>query len=723
MGAFNVASFFFVAQLSGLAQGISGPKRQPQGAYAANTGVAFLRAFQVGSFEGGADVVSAGRSLPGWTPRSPARIAATEPRTRLWALLTEVGVPAAPLQSVAAVSQTPDVATASASAFADGVSGSNGNDLEVGDPLRRPLVVDIAYTCVRSGLADIMIEYRFASARSAPVVLSVQKECAALTRVGLDVGSSRLRRSDVVREGVSHWTTATASRRLVPASTQRTELFLSLKPHASAYDSAWQVLAAPRVLTTPLVEGDADAGPVQQTTPPRSGWRRQLLDRGLRLAQLRHAGLWGLPSDDGDAEHDSPAADVRLGGTLAAGGPLSAATGSLLQRRRQPPGLVVDFVCRGHGLSLVEIELAPYPAYQPFRPTVVSFVKQCGDILHNGFGLASYPLHAPWIATPDLVSDEGVVVGRLGTIDNTQRSTAVFWRSHWPNLGPPDATRLNCAVRVGAKAFGGSGDVPINNRSVANVSLAGPVTVDASMDESGLLAGHQTVLSHCVQPGVVQCTLQFGWRLHGGPSISFTKVCGGIRSDVDVVSDLQTAKAVVLRGQEAPQWSANPAVVLPPEENRQTFTVMLDKALEPGKEALKVAPPTIRVLSPDVVNARLSGDLVLGGEVSSNVSAKSMDIEVITECLETGSSRIEVTLPLGGGEPFKPLTFAFLKRCYVVSYWQQWWISVLAIFLLIFLVSCTALLVGVIHLQRGYQAEEKKKGEFKSSRPREDRAR
>merc|ERR1719343_1505219 len=61
------------------------------------------------------------------------------------------------------------------------------------------------------------------------------------------------------------------------------------------------------------------------------------------------------------------------------------------------------------------------------------------------------------------------------------------------------------------------------------------------------------------------------------------------------------------------------------------------------------------------------------------------------ECLDTGTSNIEVTVPIGGGQAFQPLVFSFTKRCVSNRFLFPYaGISALGIFGLFFLLStCT----------------------------------
>jgi len=231
---------------------------------------------------------------------------------------------------------------------------------------------------------------------------------------------------------------------------------------------------------------------------------------------------------------------------------------------------------------------------------------------------------------------------------------------------------------------------------IASGSVA-PATVTQGGD-TGTLTGRQDVRFSCVKAGVSTCTLRLNWKLYDGPAPQFKKVCGGVRNDVDIESDSPGAPLVLLAGKSTAAWGMNPQVTLPPEEDTTTFTVSLDQELQPGETSLRLAPPQIRVYRPDVVRALIVGDLVNGGEVET--VEDGADLEVQMECLTTGTSRIEVTLPIGQGPSFKPLGFSFSKRCVMISYYQQWWVISVLTFLGVFLLSCTIMLFCVYNFQK-----------------------
>lgn len=347
-----------------------------------------------------------------------------------------------------------------------------------------------------------------------------------------------------------------------------------------------------------------------------------------------------------------------------------------------PPGLKLDVMCVRKGAALVEVEIAPFPAYQPYRPVTFAFVKQCGGAVRQGFDVATHML-VPNFVQPNLLRNGAPVKaakkGFAGDVGNLKSTASVYWRSSDPSRGPPDAMRVTCEGGI-----------------VQSSVLAPSPPTRAS---GGILAGRQDIRFSCTRSGISWCTVHFAWKLYEGPSVRLRKFCGGERDDVDVFSDMAGAPAVFLQGSRQDRaWGKSPEVTLPADQDKTTFTVSLDRALKPGEQILKVAPPQIRVYSPEVVEAVVLGQLAKGGDVDADKDGGS-DLEVETKCKKTGTSRIEVTLPISSFEPFKPLNFAFSKTCVVVGYWQQWYVVALLTFAMFFSVSCLAVLGCVYNFQ------------------------
>jgi hypothetical protein len=336
-----------------------------------------------------------------------------------------------------------------------------------------------------------------------------------------------------------------------------------------------------------------------------------------------------------------------------------------------------------NGAALIEVEVSAAPAYQPYHPTVLSFIKRCGGVLSQGFDVASHMLTTRFVA-PDILRDgvpaDSTSNGFAGDVNNLASSFSVYWRLADGSHGPPAASSVTC-----------EGDV-------VSASLA---QAPSPIAAQGILAGRQDVKFQCARSGDSWCTLRFAWQLYEGPSVRFRKFCGGIRNDVQVFSDMANTPAVFLQGRTDKVWGSSPEVTLPAEDEKTIFTIALDKMLVPGEKILKMAPPRIHIFRPDVVEAWTAGDLVNGGEVDKDSEA-GLDLEVQTKCKKSGSSRIEVTLPIESIEPFKPLSFTFNKQCNVTPAHHMLVMALLS-FLTLLCVSVCVMMVCMYDADKKYE--------------------
>lgn len=613
---------------------------------------------QIGSFQGGADVVTNGIVQGPWSQAAPRVVTPNERQTRLWAVVANVATSGVPLMSLSATSAQPDVAVARLRWTTD----STHSKIMIGNVLK-PLVVDVVYECHRSGSTAITMVYRFSDARVAPVEISFTKECGQRARAGLSLGTRGDRTDDVVRNGASLWSIATVLQRIIPPSQAYVDLFWALRASGGEDDTAAQSMAAPRVRVTPL---SLHVNPAKELPIAESHrWQRRLQGLANRELSERRAGQWGLDDTQGVASNpasgktqEPEVVRVHIIGALQDGGSLPAV--SQIPNNVSPPGFRLNVQCLRMGAALVEVEVSPAPAYQPYRPTIISFVKQCGGVLSQGFDVSSRMLTAKFVE-PDILRDGAPVdstnEGFGGEVNNLAGTFSAYWRLADGSHGPPDASTVACEGNV--------------------VSAAISHSADPTPDQ-GTLSGRQDVKLQCVRSGTSWCTLKFGWQLYEGPSIKFRKQCGGIRKDVQIFSDLANTPAVFLQGQTDSVWGSEPQVTMPSEDDKTIFTIALDKMLAPGEKVLKMEPPRIHIFRPDVVEAWTGGELVDGGEVVKD--SDGGDLEVQTKCKKTGTSRIEVTLPIKSIEPFKPLSFTFNKHCNVTP-WHQMWMMALFPFL------------------------------------------
>eukprot|EP00811_Abedinium_folium_P013772 NODE_22815_length_693_cov_3.213781.p1 GENE.NODE_22815_length_693_cov_3.213781~~NODE_22815_length_693_cov_3.213781.p1 ORF type:complete len:176 (-),score=39.41 NODE_22815_length_693_cov_3.213781:166-693(-) len=134
-------------------------------------------------------------------------------------------------------------------------------------------------------------------------------------------------------------------------------------------------------------------------------------------------------------------------------------------------------------------------------------------------------------------------------------------------------------------------------------------------------------------------------------------------------------------------WASNtPEATLPEDAEKATFTVSLANALAPGDEPLLLECPSINVSQPSILLARAAGELKIGGEVHDR--SNGSNLEVAMTCLRTGSSLVQITLPVAGSG-YTPLVFTFKKRCVTATRMQQIYIYVLFGVAALVIFACT----------------------------------
>lgn len=620
------------ASLAGAVEAVRAAESGRGGLLAADSGeLPGLQALQVGSSPGVADAVARGLALPGWLPESPAVISATETRTRLWASLLAPGpdghgVPL-PESSVLTSSDDPSVAVASVLRSPDD-----------------PLALEVHYECRRAGATRLQVAFVGAAgaARSrapAAVQLSLEKECAAQAQQGLSVGTSP-GMHDVVLDGSSAWSTATAIQRVIPAAKDHLRLYPALRPGDAGAGSAAaaQLAALPRITVTTLASGGAPEG-----TSELQRWQRRLSHRAHHEERLREEGLWGPPLRE--ARHgDAAAPEVLRVEALPQDGALLRGAASLAAP------LDLRFECRAMGAALVEVELRPQLLYQPHRPAVVAFVKQCAAVTATFFDLSTHQLRPTSLQggapQPADLLRAGAPVGHLPSVGGQRGEEEVFWRSARPELGAPSAARVECDGGIASATVGRIGE---------------------DQPRNGILTGSLRMHFGCLKAGSARCVLRVAWPRSEGPSVSFRKVCGGLNRGVDVESDVPGAALVLVKGQDQASWTLGGAgvpsqeVVFEPSQQNATFTVFRHKKRVRGDDAVELGPALVNVSNSSIVEARLIGDLARGGEVDSAVEGEDLQVEM--QCVGTGTSQIKITLPDASGELLQPISFAFTKKC------------------------------------------------------------
>ncbi|CAK0874149.1 unnamed protein product [Prorocentrum cordatum] len=531
-----------------------------------------------------------------------------------------------PLEDFVVVSADPSVAVAEAFLEVNG----GGSEAAVGAILP-PLVADVVYTCRRAGAARLAAQFRFRDPRLAPVELSLVKRCAADARGGLSLGTAAELAPDVVRDGASMWAPTTALQRIVPADTERLVLYWTFGhpgEQEAAQPHAAQALAAPSAAVTPLeLQGEpVRAGPAQVRR-----WSRRLLQRSAQETHAQSLGSWGLPQD-GAASAQS-VLRVAFAGALASGGqqPLGSVPAGAAGTK-----IAVELECVEVGTALVEVQIAPLPLYQPHRPAVIAFVKQCGWTALDGVDVSTHPLE-DGDALPDIVS-EGTVLKDLPELGPQNATATVYWDSLRRGLGPPDATTVDC------------GDGPAN------------ASVEVLEDSSGS-SGHMRLHLTCRGEGRATCAMRFGWRLHRGPVVRFAKACSPPGRAASIESLMQRRLGAL-----TPERAVTPVLC------HGSAASLSSSAMEVPADAFKVictffpnasvglSAAEVSVADPEVVHVVPTGSLAFGGEVDPHIGG---NIELDLSCLQSGSSNVQVVLQQLPASSAPPVVFSFSKRCQV----------------------------------------------------------
>jgi len=390
-------------------------------------------------------------------------------------------------------------------------------------------------------------------------------------------------------------------------------------------------------------------------------------------ARQRRGGSWSL-LDTSLLSGAGRDAVNSLGGQLAAQDVLrvhvagTARNGSTLTETDQTgdlPSFRVEFECLRNGAALVEVEVAPCPAYQPYRPLVASFVKHCAVSSNNGFDLSTEELSPDGgAAQADLVAD-GTLLRSLGTVGNLKDSVTLFWRSRELGLGPPDSCELTCDENITA--------------SMAR-------TVVESTGKASIM-GRQELEFGCLATGVAHCSLEFGWRgRKKGRTLEFSKACGG---ELDFIVKANHPE-IFLQGHHGLDREATIHAW-----KAARFTLSLNPAHWMGAtEDIHLGHPVINSTHPEILLASL------GSTVGSKLSAETtVDLEVNMRCVKTGHAPVEVTMPvLAQKTLFLPVKFSFVKTC-VRSDTEDWAVPI-GVYAVAFFVSLILTVVLRIFVQR-----------------------
>jgi hypothetical protein len=296
-----------------------------------------------------------------------------------------------------------------------------------------------------------------------------------------------------------------------------------------------------------------------------------------------------------------------------------------------PVPVKIGFKCLHPGTALVELVLTPSPPFQPYRPMSVFVHKVCGGSSKPGLAVGLTQ------GGSDIVSN-GKLVGKMHDVESLTDTTRLYTSYTPMSIDDPDAELQPTLKCVGANPWEA-------NPTVQTVLTAGTET------------GSFDIFYACQHKGVSQCTFSLGLKFWKDPGISWKKVCGGIRQDIDIQSDLETYSNVFTAGKAATAWLPNfSEVKLPVEEDFLTFTLH-KSATAAATEPIILKGGEVEVSPKDALEVSLEQDLsgrVLGS-ATDNATVKVKHV-----CKGHGDVNVTVRFPIDGHVP-KPLQLALLR--------------------------------------------------------------
>jgi hypothetical protein len=185
----------------------------------------------------------------------------------------------------------------------------------------------------------------------------------------------------------------------------------------------------------------------------------------------------------------------------------------------------VVFNCPRPGSFAVEIDLDLFPAYQPYRPVPITFVKVCGGAGKTGF-------HVGVTADGAELIKDGVLVGSHPDIDNVADQSVLYVKYEALSIADVDQS-----PRATVKCLDVDGEAVLD----LNVK-ATPETL--------------TFEYECLRAGTAVCELTFSLTMWQVPApLKWTKECGGLRKDIVAVSSLESYPVAYANGAVHPEWS------------------------------------------------------------------------------------------------------------------------------------------------------------------------
>lgn len=575
-----------------------------------------LPSLQVGRWPGEQDIVAEGLVTPTWDPSTPAvfEVPAYQFRCRFNAEATAVDFAPVSLESVTAVANTSDLEV---------TAHPNGT-------LPGELEVWIHFTCLASAAAKVDVTLNLGAPFLSPT-WSFTKLCRQDPHLGLNVvalpGSQA-----VVAKGAPLWLPS----HVVPYGAFELQLYVSVDREPSA------ILTPPQV-TVAAVASAAEAHALvkaQQDRQAAGRWARtvpvetSLLDVGAAglATALRSLGSSAtLRRASGGAAR--PADLVEVTGALLQGG--------VLENNGTAADLALRFHCPHPGSFAVEVALELFPAYQPYHPVAVQFVKVCGGATRTGF-------HVGTGADAQSLVADGKVVGTGPSVDNLTPKS-VFAVAYQP-LGPYDLDQ--------------SPDVEISCQSVLGETIVS-LAVSATHDQLA-------VEYSCNQPGLALCEMQFGFTMWQRPApVKWSKECFGPRRDVMVTTELESAPLAVQDGAVVAEW----ALALPWDDDTLRLYINASADLMVSSVSAREAGDWATLKSEIMTwtataSGKPAGDPFL-------VSKAPVLLELRANCSADGSRDVAVVVDLG---LFDSLKIPLRKTCRMPRWYEDGWTLAGAVF-------------------------------------------
>jgi hypothetical protein len=456
-----------------------------------------LPSLKVGTFDGEANVVSAGLVADAWKS-AETLILGFQYKVHFY---VEAEASDVADVSVSGVSVTTNETWQAATAE---LSGSLPGKADIW----------LEFSCDQSGQALVSVTLNLAEPFLSPT-WTFRKNCRSDEHPGLQVGTYS-GGSDVVKSGATVW----PATHVVHYETFVLPLFVSITADPTAK------LLAPEVTVTAVNSVEEARALVKRATLLHSAGKWGHVFR--RTSELVRATQLIKAGDDAAqiARSESHGGDV-----VSIQGPL--ASGGTLTNDGTSPSFAVVFNCPRPGSFAVEIDIDLFPAYQPYRPVPISFVKVCGGAGKAGFHVGLTEGGA------ELIKD-GVLVGSHPDIDNVADQSTLYVKYEALSMADVDQSP-KATVKC----------LDVDGEAVLDLNVK--ATPDTLVFEY-----------ECLRSATAVCELTFSLTMWQVPApLKWTKECGGLRKDIVAVSAFESFPVAYANGAVHPEW----AVTLPWDEH------------------------------------------------------------------------------------------------------------------------------------------------------------